>query len=50
MAGKRLNCLVSISDAITICDQDNMMHGMGHYLMADGTEVTGLFAEDEFVE
>jgi len=27
-----------------------MMHGDGHYVMADGTEVMGIFAEDEFVE
>jgi hypothetical protein len=30
--------------------QDDMMHGRGHYVMADGTEVIGIFAEDEFVE
>lgn len=56
VAGERWNCLLSTAASshslylyVTRC-QDNMMHGVGHYVMADGTEVTGVFAEDEFVE
>lgn len=56
MSGEHAHCLLvclfvrSCLLPVYSAHQDGMMHGEGRYVMADGTEVSGTFAEDEFVE